>query len=189
MCTAANLLNTSATVEKLCVFCNGKHESTKFFKAQRMSYSEKIKILKDKGYCFKCLKAGHRVAKCRYFVKCMICDKMHYAIMCTESNKYVTKPTSNNSEKEIKEQNKSVNMASISNTPQVLLQTLKVKIKGKNCSLTVRAMYDSGSQKSYIRKEIASVLGLAPLRQQLLSHSLFGGERINEELHNVYKLN
>ncbi|GBM03703.1 hypothetical protein AVEN_134929-1 [Araneus ventricosus] len=49
-------------------------------------------------------------------------------------------------------------------------------------------MYDSGSQKSHIRKEIASVLGLAPLRQQLLSHALFGGERINEELHNVYKI-
>ncbi|GBN69468.1 hypothetical protein AVEN_239189-1 [Araneus ventricosus] len=108
--------------------------------------------------------------------------------MCTESNKHVNKPTSNNSEKEIKEQNKSVNMASISNTPQVLLQSLKVKIKSKNSSLTVRAMYDSGSQKSYIRKEIASVLGLTPLRQQLLSHALFGGERINEELHNVYKI-
>ncbi|GBL54168.1 hypothetical protein AVEN_92-1, partial [Araneus ventricosus] len=188
MCTAASLLSTSVTAEKLCVFCSGKHGSTNCFKAQKMPYSEKLKILKDKGCCFKCLKAGHRVGKCRCFVKCLICNKMHYAIMCTESNKHVTKPTSNNSEKEIKEQNKSVNMASISNTPQVLLQTLKVKIKGKNCSLTVRAMYDSGSQKSYIRKEIASVLGLAPLRQQLLSHALFGGERINEELHNVYKI-
>ncbi|GBN68725.1 hypothetical protein AVEN_67969-1 [Araneus ventricosus] len=115
---------------------------------------------------------------------------MHYAIMCTESNqnKSANKSTSNSSEKEIKEQNKAVNLTSISKSPQVLLQTLKVKIKGKNCSLTVRAMYDSGSQKSYIREEIASVLDLAPLRQQLLSHALFGGERINEELHNVYKI-
>ncbi|GBM89881.1 hypothetical protein AVEN_111829-1 [Araneus ventricosus] len=188
MCTAASLLSTSVTAEKLCVFCSGKHESTNCFKAQKMPYSEKLKNLKDKGYCFKCLKAGHRVAKCRCFVKCMICDKMHYAIMCTESKKHVTKPTSNNSEKEIKEQNKAVNLASISKSPQVLLQTLKVKIKSKNCSLTVRAMYDSGSQKSYIRKEIASALGLAPLLQQLLSRALFGGERINEELHNVYKI-
>ncbi|GBO23647.1 hypothetical protein AVEN_18373-1 [Araneus ventricosus] len=125
MCTAASLLSTSVTAEKLCVFCSGKHESTNCFKSQKMPFSEKLKILKDKGCCFKCLKAGHRVGKCRCFVKCMICDKMHYAIMCTESNKHVTKPTSNNSEKEIKEQNKSVNMASISNTPQVLLQTWK----------------------------------------------------------------
>ncbi|GFQ90845.1 uncharacterized protein TNCT_257251 [Trichonephila clavata] len=65
--------------------------------------------------------------------------------------------------------------------------TLNVKIKGKNCSLIVRAMYDLGSQKSYIRKEMVSALGLAPLRQQHLSHALFGGERIKEKFHNVYK--
>ncbi|GFR07031.1 integrase catalytic domain-containing protein [Trichonephila clavata] len=138
-----------------------------------MSYNEKLKVLKDKGYCFKYLKAGHRVRKCRCFVKCLICNKMYYAVMCTESNKNVNKPTSNNLEKEVKEQDKSLNLASISNTPHVLLQTLKVKIKGENCSLIVRAMYDSGSQKSYIRKEMVSALGLAPLRQQHLSHALF----------------
>ncbi|GFQ70730.1 integrase catalytic domain-containing protein [Trichonephila clavata] len=49
-------------------------------------------------------------------------------------------------------------------------------------------MYDSGSQKSYIRKEMISALGLAPLRQQHLSHALFGGERIKEKFHNVYKI-
>ncbi|GFS34070.1 DUF1758 domain-containing protein [Nephila pilipes] len=49
-------------------------------------------------------------------------------------------------------------------------------------------MYDSGSQKSYIRKEMVSALRLAPLRQQHLSHVFFEGERINEKLHNVYKI-
>ncbi|GFR00879.1 integrase catalytic domain-containing protein [Trichonephila clavata] len=49
-------------------------------------------------------------------------------------------------------------------------------------------MYDSGSQKSYIRKEMVSALGLAPLRQQHLSFALFGGERIKEKFHNVYKI-
>ncbi|GBM31786.1 hypothetical protein AVEN_56894-1 [Araneus ventricosus] len=158
MCTTASLLSTSATVEKLCVFCKGKHESTKCFEAQRMSYSEKIKILKDNGCCFKCLEAAHRLGKSRCFVKCIICNKVHYAIMCTESNKHVTKRTSNNSEKQIKEQNKAINLASISKSSQILLQTVKVKIKS-----------------------------LVPLRQQLLSHAFFGGETINEELHNVYK--
>ncbi|GFY67168.1 DUF1758 domain-containing protein [Trichonephila inaurata madagascariensis] len=52
----------------------------------------------------------------------------------------------------------------------------------------MRAMYDSGSQKSYIRKEMASALGLAPLFKQHLSHALFGGERIKEKVHNVHKI-
>ncbi|GFT51016.1 integrase catalytic domain-containing protein [Nephila pilipes] len=33
-----------------------------------------------------------------------------------------------------------------------------------------------------------SALGLVPLRQQHLSHTLFGGERINEKFHKVYKI-
>ncbi|GFX79702.1 integrase catalytic domain-containing protein [Trichonephila clavipes] len=49
-------------------------------------------------------------------------------------------------------------------------------------------MYDSGSPKSYIRKEMVSALVLAPLRQQHLSRALFGGERIKEEVHNVHKI-
>ncbi|GFT98587.1 integrase catalytic domain-containing protein [Nephila pilipes] len=108
--------------------------------------------------------------------------------MFTESNKNINNPTSNNLEKEVKEQVKSLNLASISNAPQVLLMTLKVKIKGKNCSLIVRAVFDSGSQKYYIRKEMVSALGLASLRLQHLSHPLFGGERINEKFHNVNKI-
>ncbi|GFT84229.1 integrase catalytic domain-containing protein [Trichonephila clavipes] len=162
--SSASLLTPSVGAEKFCVFCSRKHEPTNCFKAQKMSYNKKLKVLKDKGYCFKCLKAGHRVGKCRCFVKCLICNKMHYAVMYAESNKNVNKPTSNNLEKEVKEQDKSLSLASISNGPQVLQQTLKVKIRGKNCSLIVRAMYESGSQKSYIRKEIVSALGLAPLR-------------------------
>ncbi|GFX61625.1 integrase catalytic domain-containing protein [Trichonephila clavipes] len=109
-------------------------------------------------------------------------------VMCTESNKNVNKPTSNKLEKEVKEQDKSLNLASILNTPPVLLQTLKVKIQGKNCSLIVRAMCDSGSQKSYIRKEMVSALRLAPLGQKHLPHALFGGARIKEKFHIVYKI-
>ncbi|GFV41526.1 integrase catalytic domain-containing protein [Trichonephila clavipes] len=186
--TSASLLTSSVGADKLCVFCSRKHEPTNCFKAQKMSYNEKLKVLKDKGYCFKCLKTGHRVGKCQCFVTWLVCNKMPYAVMCTVSNKNVNKPTSNNLEKEVKEQDKSLNLASISNAPQVLLQTLKVKITGKNCSLIVRALYDSRSQKSYYRKEMVSALGLAPLRQQLLSHALFGGERIKEKFHNVYKI-
>ena len=72
------------------------------------------------------------------FLKCMICNNMHYAFMCIESNKNVNKSTSNNFEKEVKKQDNSLNLLSISNLPQVLLHTLEVKIKDKNCSLIVR---------------------------------------------------
>ncbi|GFV50164.1 uncharacterized protein TNCV_87971 [Trichonephila clavipes] len=93
--TSASLLTSSVGAEKLRVFCSRKHEPTNCFKAQKMSYNEKLKILKDKGYC---LKVGHR------------------------------------------------------------------------------------------KRNGICALGLTPLRQQDLSHALFGGERIKERIHNVYKI-
>ncbi|GBO24401.1 hypothetical protein AVEN_183001-1 [Araneus ventricosus] len=65
-----------------------------------------------------------------------------------------------------------------------------------NGGVTLRAQSNDWSSQEQlgsalqrdIRKEIASLLGLLSLRQQLLSHALFGRERINEELHNVYKI-
>ncbi|GFU25975.1 integrase catalytic domain-containing protein [Trichonephila clavipes] len=45
---SASLLTSLVGAEKLCVFCSRKHEPTNCFKAQKMSYYEKLKVLKDK---------------------------------------------------------------------------------------------------------------------------------------------
>ncbi|GFQ79030.1 uncharacterized protein TNCT_283031 [Trichonephila clavata] len=74
--TSASLLTSSVGAENFYVYCSRKHEPTNCFKAQKISYNEKLKVLKDNGYGFKCLKVGHRVGKCRYFVKCL-CSYMH----------------------------------------------------------------------------------------------------------------
>ncbi|XP_035210940.1 uncharacterized protein LOC118185223 [Stegodyphus dumicola] len=186
--TAASLMSTDSSAKK-CVFCSGKHDSFNCFKAQKMTFSERQKLLKDKGHCFRCLKADHCANKCRSSIKCAICHKS--VIMCLELLKNKTnvkKPMLNSNEKETSKEESSVNLSSVSNTPQVLLQTLKVKIIGNNCTLCVRALYDTGSQKSYLRKNLISSLGLIPSRKQILSHALFGGERTPENVHNVYKI-
>ncbi|XP_035234175.1 uncharacterized protein LOC118206006 [Stegodyphus dumicola] len=58
--TAASLLSTDSSTKK-CVFCSGKHYSFNCSKAQKMTFSERQK---DKGHCFRCLKAGHCANKC-----------------------------------------------------------------------------------------------------------------------------
>ncbi|XP_035226052.1 uncharacterized protein LOC118198471 [Stegodyphus dumicola] len=188
--TPASLLSADSPAKK-CVFCCGKHDSFNCFKAQKMPFSERQKLLKDKGHCFSCLKAGHCANKCRSSVKCAIFHKNHSVIMCLELLKNKTnvkKPMLNSNEKETGKEESSVNLSSISNTPQVLLQTLKVKIIGNNCTLCVRALYDTGSQKSYLRKDLISTLGLIPSRQQILSHALFGGKRTPENVYSVYTI-
>ncbi|XP_035212723.1 uncharacterized protein LOC118186704 [Stegodyphus dumicola] len=188
--TATNLLNADSPAKK-CAFCSGKHDSFNCFKAKKMPFSERQKLLKDKGHCFRCLKAGHCANKCRSSIKCAICHKNHSVIMCLEllENKTnVKKNILNRNEKETSEEESYVNLSSVSNTPQVLLQIMKVKLIGNNCILCVRALYDTGSLKSYLRKDLISTLGLIPSRQQILSHALFGGKRTPENVHNVYKI-
>ncbi|KAH1002137.1 hypothetical protein HUJ04_008254 [Dendroctonus ponderosae] len=46
------------------------------------------------------------------------------------------------------------------------IETLCVILKGDNCEKRVRALIDSGSQRSYIKREVAIHLGYTPKRQE-----------------------
>ncbi|CAK1598511.1 unnamed protein product [Parnassius mnemosyne] len=56
-----------------------------------------------------------------------------------------------------------------------LLQTLPVKINHGERSVIVRALFDSGYQRSYVKKEEIKELRALPSGKEELNHSLFGG--------------
>lgn len=47
-----------------------------------MTIDGKKEKIKTVNACFKCLKIGHSVAKCKTYIKCLICQKPHATIMC-----------------------------------------------------------------------------------------------------------
>lgn len=55
------------------------------------------------------------------------------------------------------------------------MQTLVVRIRGVNKEKLIRVLIDTGSQRSYISKYAASVMGYEKLREEEIIHSLFGG--------------
>ncbi|KAF8788229.1 hypothetical protein HNY73_009759 [Argiope bruennichi] len=67
-----------------------------------------------------------------------------------------------------------------------LLLTILVKILNKNRSLIIRGLFDTGAQRSFIKKDIVDKLGLEPIDQEMLSHGLWGGSETKEKFHNVY---
>lgn len=87
--------------------------------------------------------------------------------------------------------------SSIGNVPEVnsnlncsndvLLQTLRVTIRNGRRSKEVRALLDSGSQKSYVLESTARQLGLEAYGEVRLCHLLFGGVK-EEQLHNTYQI-
>ncbi|XP_008205950.1 uncharacterized protein LOC103316068 [Nasonia vitripennis] len=85
-----------------------------------------------------------------------------------------------------KDAEKSVCSFANNRDPEVLLQTLRVTLYNGNEKMNVRLIIDSGSQKSYITREAASRIGYVPIAEQLLCHSLFGGESSGTVKHKKY---
>ncbi|KAL4705556.1 hypothetical protein ACJJTC_006884 [Scirpophaga incertulas] len=71
----------------------------------------------------------------------------------------------------------------------VLLQTVKLNLSEGMNSVTVRALLDSGAQRSFVKSDVIKKLKSIPSGQEHLSHNLFGGIVKKMEVHNSYVLN
>ena len=81
-----------------------------------------------------------------------------------------------------------VNMSNLSTGPKVFLQTLKCKLISDKKEAVVRIVLDTGSQNSYIVKNLAEDMGYAPVKKETLIHSLFGGVKTEEFKHTCYRI-
>lgn len=169
--TATGLLNTQGG-RYICIFCEGKHNSYECLKAKSMPYVEKQDIVKQNRACFYCFKIGHRAFQCKASVKCKRCSGKHYDVMCCDS--------------EIKKSTSCV----VSNFGSVLLQTLVVKLSDPFGGRVkeVRALIDTGSERSYVVKHLAQELGYKPINTVSVRHALFGGGVTEAVEHNVFRL-
>ncbi|GFX11539.1 integrase catalytic domain-containing protein [Trichonephila clavipes] len=110
---------------------------------------------------------------CRSDVKCIICNKRHYAVLCsklplrsgleTESASIENSTTASSSSSNV--------LANQACTSEVLLQTLVVMLQNGNHKSLVRALIDTGSQKSYILKSTAENLGFKYEGEQKLAEN------------------
>ncbi|GBO35440.1 hypothetical protein AVEN_98825-1, partial [Araneus ventricosus] len=81
-----------------------------------------------------------------------------------------------------------VNLSNVNPNPKVFLQTFKAKLLSSDREKTVRVLCDTGSQKSYILKNIAEEMKYPVDRQETIKHSLFGGVSTKECKHNCYRI-
>ncbi|XP_015120370.1 uncharacterized protein LOC107043389 [Diachasma alloeum] len=180
--TAAGLLATKSAASAVCIFCDGSHDSTACEKARKMTLTERTELAKKKNACFKCLKTNHSYRTCRLKDTCGWCGKRHVLLMCRERTE------SSGAKETSKVETKELNLANFSSDPEVLLQTLKVKIVNGKAEREVRAIIDTGSHRSYVLATIAESMKYEVLEQKTMIHSLFGGSRTQPQQHNTYKV-
>lgn len=157
-----------------------------------MSSSERRERVKNGKACFYCLMRGHSCKICRVRVQCGFCTGRHMTLMCTRENQDSKDKTSDDKKKgDSAKENKpksECSLASLCSDPEVFMQTLCIKLRNGDKELIARAIIDTGSQKSYITQEAANCLGYDPIAEQLMSHSLFGGEKTEIVSHKKYRI-
>lgn len=193
--TAMGLLTTQQDSSKpTCIFCNLSHNSLDCFKARNMSYDEKLKIVRDSKSCYLCLKRSHSSKQCRIRTTCMICDRRHATILCSNFTRSKTLADEPNqvSDTPTRDKEGPVNVstnASVTCDASVILPTLQIRLKNdQGETTTVRAVIDTASQRSYVLNSIANKMGFEQYGEERLCISVFGGKRSGITSHKMFLL-
>ncbi|GBM13243.1 hypothetical protein AVEN_61738-1, partial [Araneus ventricosus] len=190
--SASTLIATYEKNPNACIFCSGIHESGDCFKARKMSTEERQKAVQNSRSCFLCLEKGHVIAKCRRKTSCVICGKKHHILLCRNIQAGSKSPVSVNIRKDEGKETvtqRDETLANLARTPNVLLQTLMVTLRGRDKKRQARAIIDSASQRSSILKSTADEMQFESSCKEKLSHSLFGGtctDIINHDVFTVF---
>lgn len=125
-----------------CAFCSEGHKIFNCNKFKLLSLQERLKLVKEKKLCNICL--AFHTKKCKYHFKCAICKKEHNTLLHEEASSCTSLYTN-------------------SHDMQVILPTASVKLYTlRGQTLNVRALFDSGSQVSFVSSEVADLLGIDP---------------------------
>ncbi len=155
-----------------CPFCNGEH-----FPNQCSKYSsveDRLKIVMQKRLCSNCLRSGHLKNDCRSKRRCRTCKAAHHSslhdsspanpssAMTTQSSPASTTPTPYLSAININipqyDAKGVVLNSTVSETPFVFLKTAVAPVLARRGSVKVNILLDEGSQRTFITKNMASLL-------------------------------
>lgn len=165
--SAASLLTASDSKQKEpCAFCAAKDHVTKECQTP-LSLEERKGALLKAGRCFRCSIKGHTSRECRNKgVKCKICSKRHLTQMCNPA----WKPAANTAT-----ELHSATGSKEDKTTTVLLQTAQIWAKGTQRKLLTRALFDGGSQRTFVTEELSRQLNLEVLGEEDITIFPFGG--------------
>ncbi|KAJ8978462.1 hypothetical protein NQ317_002916 [Molorchus minor] len=120
-----------------------------------------------------------RYKRCHSKQKCILCGKSHAILMCLELPAH---------KEERDKEGKQVKQSDQVLTNHTSTRTLRVHLIGKRSTRQVRALLDTGSQRSYILQNTAQEMGFVSTKEEKIIHTLFGGRITNEQRHICYEV-
>ena len=186
--------NSTGKSNILCVFCSKPYFSASSEEVREIG--KRKDILRRDKCCFLCLKRWHRAASCDRSTNCPNCNKRHHQSICDRSRVPPSDPErQNTSIPKIKPNDKTPNegareaiidgevrnqhvltTANFSTKTSVVLQTATAYAQGIGAAkvVPVRILFDSGSQRTYITKDLKNRLGLKTIKTETLNLNTFG---------------
>ncbi|UYV68174.1 hypothetical protein LAZ67_5003267 [Cordylochernes scorpioides] len=183
--TAAHLLNQS--ISESCAFCDmANHTSRNCSRAKRMTLEQRRQRATRAKVCFRCLGRRHVARECRSRFKCFVCGGRHVELMCSRRIQEMHEKKAY-----VKEDNLEAPLTSMADqtcSSEVLLLIASARVASPRGQRIVRVLFDSGSQRSYIRRALIGQLNLEKIGQEQIQKALFGGGMTGVEKHGIYRI-
>ncbi|GBN94076.1 hypothetical protein AVEN_248723-1 [Araneus ventricosus] len=188
--TAATLISSTTGAKLNCIFCDRPHLSQDCQRLSDMSYEDRKSQVIRKRCCLVCLKVGHLAKRCHSSVRCLICKRRHYPLLCPDLRKEKESNLSSKDRTADNEQRSTETL--LTNLPsehEIYLKTIMIRLRNRDKEVCVRALLDDGSQRSYIERNLAAELFLSPSGREIFSQGLFGGGISPASEHKSYMVN
>ena len=189
--------NTFTTSEAKieCLICKGEHVVTLCETWKKAAVNDRWELAKKFGLCFRCLKRSHRIGRCSLKGTCPVegCEKRHHPQLhvATETrNLNPSAETFQPPQATAEETLPTGTLAtyatcgmikepvSVPPPGKVALQMVPVILEGANgVRIRANAFLDGGSGSSYLKEEMADILGLEAERKSLRV-SVFGANSV-----------
>ncbi|OUC42195.1 zinc knuckle, partial [Trichinella nativa] len=143
------------SVQRVCPFCEGDHDGTGCQRFLDAGYSARMSMAREKGVCYKCLKTGHRARECRTSRPCGVdgCRQSHHQLLHPPSTGKPSRPPGPDQSHQ--------SLLAARSEPGGCLQTVRARAYGPDGNhVVVNCLFDTGAEVSFIRKDVAEVLGL-----------------------------
>ncbi|XP_064479339.1 uncharacterized protein LOC135392562 [Ornithodoros turicata] len=174
------VLHTRVGAAPNCVFCGSTDHDTPMCRVD-MPTADKMKKLSREMRCFRCTKRGHRSKDCRSRITCKHCGRKHASSVCDPSKSTLPKEV-------VGDVSTTTNMMATNGAPhkqnsEVLLQTFRTWASSDAECALLRGVVDGGSQRTFVREDIAKKLKLKVIGESNMQINTFANDAPSNRIH------